>query len=157
MLGLLALFRRPLDFVKEGYGTTSLGRLYRRQPRLASGRRLYAWFACFVPPALGLSEVRRRCVTLGSSCIGANRASASGRRLYAWFACFVPPALGLSEVRRRCDMLGSSYIGANRASASGLVVSSSQALGLCEVRGRYDTLGSYGLLPPLQPALGTPP
>ena len=50
---------------------------------------------------LGLSEGGRRCVTLGSSCIGANRASASGLVVSS------SQALGLSEDSGRCVMLGS--------------------------------------------------
>ena len=122
---------RPLDFLRLEGGASRLV-LHVSAPTAPRVGSL------LIPrlTTLGLSEGGRRCVTLGSSYIGANRASASG--------LVVSPsqALGLCEVSRRCDKLGSYSIGANRASASGLVVSSSQALGLSEVRRRCDKLGS---------------
>ena len=53
---------------------------------------------------------------LGSTYIGANRASRRAGDCMLGLACFVPPALGLSERELWYDKLGSTYIGANRAS-----------------------------------------
>ena len=110
-----------------------MGRLYRRQPRLAPGLVVSS------SQALGLFEGTGRCDMLGSL-ISAPTAPRVGSLLIPRLT-----TLGLSEGGRRCVTLGSSCIGANRASASGLVVSSSQALGLFEVRRRCDKLGSYGI------------
>ena len=99
----------------RGGGTTSLGRPYRRQPRLAPGRRLYAWFACFVPPALGLFEDREAVRHAWVAYIGANRASLrAGDCMLGLLALFRRPLDFLKEKAVRHAWV--AYIGANRAS-----------------------------------------